>query len=82
MRIYVVSSFEDIFGTFSSLEKAKSYVSDLVNKDIDNHGDLAKPYYSVDSFELDKELDFSKEIPRFEWAVDGDEEILSNNDDK
>lgn len=82
MRIYVVSSFEDVFGTFSSLEKAKSHVSDLVNEEIDNHGDLANPYYSVDSFELDKGIDNWGEISRFEWAFDGDEEVLSNNDDK
>ena len=82
MKIYVVSAFEDIYGVFSSLEKAKSYVNDLVKRDIDNDDDLLEPYYSVDSFELDKEYDFSKEIPRFEWAVDGDEEILSNDNDK
>lgn len=82
MKIYVVSAYEDIYGVFSSLEKAKSYVGDLVNKDIDAHGDLIDPYYSVDSFELDKEYDFSEEIPRFEWAFDSDEEVLSNDNDK
>lgn len=82
MKVYVVSAFEDVYGVFSSLEKAKSYVRDLVNKDIDNYGDFVNSYYSVDSFKLDKEYDFSKEIPRFEWAVDDDEEILSNDNDK
>lgn len=78
MRVYIVSAYEDIYGAFSTLEKAKSYVSYLVKED----GDLAKPYYSVDSFELDKGLDAWGEIPRLEWSFDGDEEVLSNNDDK
>lgn len=82
MKVYVVSAFEDIYGVFSSLEKAKSYVGDLVNKDIDTHGDLIDPYYSVDSFELDKEYEFSEGLPKFEWAIDGDGEILSNDNDK
>lgn len=67
---------------FLHWKKQKSYVRDLVNKDIDNYGDFVNSYYSVDSFELDKEYDFSKEIPRFEWAADDDEEILSNDNDK
>lgn len=82
MKIYVVSAYEDIYGVFSSLEKAKSYVNDLVKRDIDNHGDSLEPYYSVDSFELNKEYDFSEGLPKFEWGIDGDGEILSNDNDK
>lgn len=78
MRIYIVIDYDDVYGAFSTLEKAKSYASYLEHED----GDLEKPYYSVVSFELDKELDVWKEIPRFEWAFDGDEEVLSNDNDK
>lgn len=51
-KVYIVNSYEDIYGAFSSLKKAKKYALALIDK----YGDYTAPYFSIYSIELDKEL--------------------------
>lgn len=81
MKIYVVMDNEEIYGTFSTLEKAKDYVIDLVTLERDRFGDNVIPYYSIystllDDNKIDKGLFSNAE---FEWEVYDDEQLTSDD---
>lgn len=81
MKVYVVMDVEEIYGTFSTLKKAKDYVSDLVNLERYKFGDNTIPYYSIyctllDDNKIEKGL-FS--TAKFEWEVYDDEQITADD---
>lgn len=81
MKIYVVMDVEEIYGTFSTLEKAKDYVSDLVNLERYKFGDTVIPYYSIystllDDNKVDERLFSNAE---FEWEVYDDEQLTEDD---
>ncbi|WP_057198035.1 hypothetical protein [Apilactobacillus kunkeei] len=82
MKIYVVMDNDDIYGTFSTLEKAKDYVSDLVNLERYKFGDNVIPYYSISSTLLDDNKIVNGLFPsaKFEWEVYDDEIMAGKNE--
>lgn len=71
MKIYVVMDIDDIYGIFSTLEKAKKHVLKMIDKDVDMGIDKTLVNYSINSFVLDKsELNWPENIDKLELQVE------------
>lgn len=81
MKVYVATDIDEIYGIFSTLEKAKKHVLKMVNEDVDSDIDKTLINYSVNSVVLDKStLEYSEDMMKCEFEVDCGE-IFDEGDD-
>lgn len=81
MKVYVATDIDEIYGIFSTLEKAKKHVLKMVNEDVDRDIDKTLINYVVSSVVLDKStLEYSEDMMKYEFGVDYGE-VFDKGDD-